>query len=419
MITAWILASALMGGDATTTTPTAHDAILAEVTRLRGLAAIAAVAPKVATTAAIRAHLEQELEAAYPGDALTRMGMALAHFGLIPKGFDLPGYYASFLESRVGGYYDWTAKTLFLAENLATGQAETLLAHELVHALQDQHYDLAQFFAEAAHDSEAYLARSALSEGDALAIEIEYGLRDRGIRVEALGDLSGLAAGRIEALRASAVGQKSAPLFLIESSYFPYAYGLGFVQAVRRAHPQAWMDRVYENPPRSSEQILHPERYLGSRDDPTTVTLPDLGPVLPAWQETWSDVAGELGARAVVAAYLPGDLAATAGEGWDGDRYVALTRDGRTGLVWSTLWDSPCDAQEFFSTYARVIPLRRTDALSKARRRPEIAAWSSDEGDYLIAREGTRVYTIEGFESEETLAILAALAPALAAVVQP
>lgn len=417
MIAAFLVASALSGGDAEASA--AHAAILAEVSRLRGLGAIATIRHEVVPTAAIRAHLEHELESSYPGDSLARMGQALAHFGLVPKGFDLPGYYASYLESRVGGYYDWTAKTLFLAKDLRSGQETTLLAHELVHALQDQHYDLARFFAGAGADSEAYLARSALVEGDALAIEIEYGLRDRGLRVEMLGDLSGLATRRIGALRASISGLTTAPLFLLEASYFPYSHGLGFVQAVRRAHPGSGLDRIYQDPPRSSEQILHPARYLESRDDPTPVRLPDLGTVLSPYREVWSDVAGELGVRAVLAAYLPGEVAAAAAGGWDGDAYTAFTRDGRIAVVWSTLWDSPCDADEFFSAYARAIPLRRSDALSKARRRPEVAAWSSDEGDYLIARDGDRVYAVEGFAGDECQQILATLAASLAEVARP
>jgi hypothetical protein len=133
---------------------------------------------------------------------------------------------------------------------------------------------------------------------------------------------------------------------------------------VKELGGQELLDRAFTtDPPRSSEQILHPDKWAvkEKRDDPVTVSLPNLGAVLPGWTRAAEGQLGEMGIAVLLRDNAGGrERAQAAAAGWDGDQFAVYThggrldRPGRRLLVWMTAWDSEADAAELRQALARL-----------------------------------------------------------------
>ena len=143
------------------------------------------------------------------------------------------------------------------------------MTHELVHALQDRLIDLDRFLAGRPGHSDEGLARQALVEGEAVALQQEIRLRREGRELARLPDVAELQ----RAIRTSATGPvlARAPSYVRTMLTFPYAGGIGFVHAFRQRRPWSALSALYQDPPRSSAQILYPARYLDQRQDPVQI----------------------------------------------------------------------------------------------------------------------------------------------------
>jgi len=225
----------------------------------------------------------------------------------------------------------------------------TTLAHELTHALQDQRFGLERLTDEGAGaglDSEAKSAFRALVEGDASLLESQY--TDGHIAPH---EYLWIARHLIDHDR-SALEQT--PRFIRDSLGFPYEAGEVFVRALHAEGGWPAVDAAYADPPISTEQILHPERYLAG-DRPRRVPMVALTDTLGSrWRWVDEDIVGEFALRQHIATAISPTLAAVAAEGWGGDRYVVFHNDvvDETALLVRTVWDSPEDAGEFFNLYS-------------------------------------------------------------------
>jgi hypothetical protein len=340
-----------------------------EVSLLRNLPFSDAPAPATITRGELRQRLiatvrEQNLPAEWPG--YTR---AFQAFGFFPDNFRIgPALVNGSTAGIIGIYFPVTDEMALIGDDDGELSAieEFTYAHELVHALQDQHLGLDGLAARQAmvNDDEA-LALAAIIEGDATLVGNAY-----------LDDHPELAFGVIGAtlgLLPGAFSLDAAPLVLVYTSNFPYLDGEPFVAAVRDAGGWDAVNALYTDPPRSTEQILHPESYLQQRDDPTLVTLPVLTPALgPDWAPVHDGTLGELQTAILLAAehadgFSPLPPPATeAATGWEGDRYALWTNGERDVLLWRTVWESAADAAEFvaalqaydadrFATYWRTV----------------------------------------------------------------
>jgi hypothetical protein len=258
----------------------------------------------------------------------------LERLGLVPAGTSLRGLAASLYGEGVAGYYDPRSKRLKVVAGAATSTralTETVIAHELTHALEDQRYGLGGEGPSEGDDRA--LARLALVEGTATEVMTRYGARwiPRG------------------ELLASAIGSAFAPTasqppFLEAQTVFPYVAGQRFVEDLLRRAGGRWslVDLAYKaHPPVSTEQILHPDAYFGA-DKPQRVRL-RAGAVLGrGWTRAAAGTWGELQTRELV-----GSGAAAAG--WGGDHYELWQSDAGVGdaLVMRWRWDTPRDEREF------------------------------------------------------------------------
>lgn len=378
--------------------------LFGELAALRGHARPGALPPLVVRGREDRRRfVEGEIARKYAPGRLEAERGALVAWGLAPADFDLPRFLADLLAEQAAAYYDPAAKRLILANWLTPELRREALAHELVHVFQDRAVELDRFLGVGAGRSDEALARQALVEGEAVALAYDLRLRREGADLAQLTDVADLQ----RAIRASATGPvlARAPRYLREALTFPYAAGVGFLHAFRQQRPWSALDAVYHDPPRSSAQILHPERYLSRRDDPARLQLPDLGPVLPpAATRLLEDELGEFGLGEVLRQFL-GDAASAAG--WRGDRYALWGLDGAPPLLVAvTLWDDATAAAAFARAYAGL--LARKHGLPGADQ-PDDAAWVKGPRAFAVERRGPRVVVIEGAPPSALPAVRAAL----------
>jgi hypothetical protein len=275
---------------------------------------------------------------------------------------------------------------------------KTVIAHEMTHALSDQHFDLDELHTASKKNDDQSLAVSALIEGEATLAMMAAGQEDwEGAEIVKL-PAEGLGRGMelMMPFLSSLGGGKSlknAPPIIAESMLFPYIRGLVF--CARLANDDGWkgIDAAYLDPPLSTEQILHPAKYKAEPDHPVLVDLGDLNPG-EGWKEVSRNVMGEM----QTAVLLRGHDGRTAAAGWDGDRYAVFEGpDEKLALVWSTTWDSEDDAREFTRSYARYQTTRMGDGKFQPAEIPD-SLWRSIDGDCrIVERRGSDVVVVEGF----------------------
>jgi hypothetical protein len=279
----------------------------------------------------------------------------LSMLGLIPLDVDTAAATESILTSQPAGLYKPGIKrlelvsrdyvrsevietiSLILGRDLTFGE---ILAHELVHTLQDQHFGLEPPPA-ARNNQDAELAHIALAEGDATLIGFELGIGGLVSDPESFFDF---------ARRHAPDMGKQVPSFLKERFKFPYLDGSLFVLELKKNGGLEAINKAFLNPPLSSEQVLHPEKYILGNDPPRLPNLDDLPGVPSGYTRVHSDTLGEFGIRALLQSAWKPEAARRKAAGWGGDRAVVFekTSSGELIVVWVVDWDTPADAADFF-----------------------------------------------------------------------
>jgi hypothetical protein len=282
-------------------------------------------------------QVKEQVRTQVPPEAIRGESAFLTAFGFIPEGFDYEAEVYRLIESQLAGYYDPDRKTLFLMDDLSNPEAEVTLAHELVHALQDQHYDLGPRlkYQKDANDSQA--AVHCLAEGDATSLMLDYTLEEAGVQAFRIPDEQLRL--EISASMALAPDVASFPRVLRESLLAPYVDGVLFVHALRRQGGWPLVDRIWRDPPTTTEQVLHMDK-LATREPAEQMPLPSAPPG-PAWVVLHTDGYGEQGLRIALEEWLPRRAAARAAAGWAGDRAIVWEhRDlGVTVAAWWVRFD--------------------------------------------------------------------------------
>ncbi len=307
------------------------------------------------------------------------------------------GGFVQLITEQLAGYYDPETKTLYIADWVPARHQRMTMAHELAHALQDQHFNLSEILKESKGNDDQALARQAVVEGEALAIMFDHILRPSKRTFLNLPNIMEFYQ-RLEGK--DTPGQKalsSAPEFLRQTLLFPYLYGARFLQVYRKWHPWDDLARVYADLPASTEQIMHPEKYTGRRDHPTLVEA-ETPPLLVGWNSIYQNVLGEFVTYLVLREYLSERTAKLASKGWDGDSIQLFEHgDGRTGLYLLSVWDSERDSEQFFTAYSSLIPEKYPDV--EQVEEPGVggpqAEWKSHHHRIRVELDGTWVRIVE------------------------
>lgn len=327
--------------------------IEARVAAVRGLPFRSQVDKRLLTPEQLVQRFARQFEQPEVQEAVRYETLLWTLLGLLPETSNLGETYVDLYGSQIIGLYVPREKRLYVRDD-GTGRitpaVELTLAHELVHALQDQYFDLANFIgSDAVGSSDESAARRALVEGDAVVAQSLYAQRY-------------FTAQQIEALNSAAAGERSSvsrvPLILQEQLFFPYINGPEFVAALYRSGGWNAVNGAWRRPPASAAQVLHIDRYL-ARLQPIRPVLPELAPTLgPGWQEIERDSFGEVIVRTMVRQFLGLDAASVAAEGWAGDNFVLLANNGSGALAGRIEFDNPAEATQFTQAYVRATATR-------------------------------------------------------------
>jgi len=293
----------------------------------------------VLTRAAIQRVIAGKISEQMSDEEIRNAATGLAAFGLLPRDYPLKQKYIELLGEQVAAFYDQHQHRLFMFEDalLSNAQNRVILAHELTHALQDQNFGLLKLPLEIKDNDDRAVAASALIEGDATLLMTQY--MTQNVSVDILRDmLAGAATQNTGQIR-------RAPRYLREMLVFPYLRGQEFCAALYARGGWAAVNEAYKNPPRSTSEILHPEKFLAQpREQPAKI---DFGNDLTVLGEkTLADnVLGEMGTRIFLSEYMDMKKSEQVASGWRADRYLVF--NGGDALIWKTTWVTPDDAQEF------------------------------------------------------------------------
>ena len=263
--------------------------------------------------------------------------------GVIPQDADLGAIYDSLFGSQVLGLYDPEKEEFFVLGDDQSGaesldvEAQLTYAHEYVHRLQDAKFDL-EAVEELATGDDMSLAISALVEGDATSVQTQYMLANYDFA-----QLSKL----LESSLANQAELPESPYFLQQTLEFAYTEGAAFISIILQLGQFAAVDAVFVDPPKSTEQIMHPEKYF-DKEDPIEIDIPD-DAMRRGWAVQAENVFGEFFLRTWLEA-LGSENATAAAAGWGGDTYAVFedSSSGETGLAVTLAWDTSDDSTEFF-----------------------------------------------------------------------
>jgi hypothetical protein len=295
--------------------------------------------------------LVKKFDETTPANDLAGEGSAYKLLGLLPDSLDLRKFLLAVLNEQVVGYYDPSAKVLYVVQGADEKMVGITITHELVHALQDQYTNL-DSLQKSTTDNDRLSAIQAVVEGQAqfeqLAIMLG-GSDNVALRVGGRDRMREMIRENQSAMPVFA----TAPMVIQESLLFPYLSGADFVQRFEERKGNA---DPLAAPPRSTEQILHTDAYFGTPpDEPSTVVLP----APRGATRVYENDLGEFGARLFLYQHLKDEtLAARAAAGWDGDRYMVVQGAGGRGIVWALVWDSPVGAGAFSDALTRAVAKR-------------------------------------------------------------
>jgi hypothetical protein len=392
--------------------------VLRETSEIRQLPILRPVQSSTQSRAEIERMLIKNLDEETTPAQIHATEVTLKKLGLAPADFQYRALMLRLLTEQVAGYYDPKAQQFHLADWIDLDGQKPVMAHELTHALQDQHFNLRRFEHWPKGDSDAELAAHALIEGDATLAMTLYVTRNP---LRALAFLRSLGASGMPSDELD-----HAPRALRETLLFPYQEGILWTRNLYQRGGWNEVSQAFTTLPQSTEQIMHVEKYF-AHEAPVKVALPDIGPILnrtgrvagrsvppavagrsriqPAWRKLDSDVNGEWGFYLILDQFLKSPAEShRAAAGWGGDRYsIYEGPKGEVLYISLSTWDTENDALEFFDAYVKRTHVRyasavpnepapNTESLSRTFR--------TSQGKVTIERRGPRVLVLEGIPDQ-------------------
>ncbi len=383
---------------------------------------------RLTTRTEVENYVQSRMKDDKDAQRLQSSEIVLKKFGLLDRDFELQPFLVSLLKEQIAGYYDSKTKTVNMLDWIVPDEQKPVLAHELTHALQDQHVDLEKWSdlskdataknvdEDNAHlrTDEADTAREAIAEGQAMVVFLDWGLAPKGQSLAKLPDIG--ASLEDESDDGDSPVLKRAPLLLRESLLFPYRQGLNFEQTVLKDQgAQQAFAGALDRPPSSTYEVMHPHAWE-KHDTPTLLTMPDIHSILEPEYAPY-DI-GVMGAFDVqILAELFGGKAAAASltPAWGGGVYYAAQRKSATtadkastrsvALLYLSQWKSETAAANFAAIYAENLQRKyrevhvRTADRSDTIESPGVdeSLFDTEEGPVLIATVGRGVFISESF----------------------
>lgn len=370
------------------------DDIVKSLSEITGWNVKRRVPSRMLSKESFRKNVESQMKNKSSREEIRNEEITLKMFGFVPPDFNLAQETVDLVSEQAAAYYDYTKKRLFILDS-TTGDVEQrlTLAHELAHALADQHHPLGKFLNKGSPDDDAETAREAVMEGQATFLGWDYLAK---AEHQDLDEIITKLAEDPGSGSSFPVFSKE-PLYMRESLVFPYDAGLAFQYAIYKKHGRDSFDELFTHPPASTQQIMHPQEYL---DDVTPLDpkAPELEKALRKKFKTLGDGSmGEFDHNILFRTYLPEKESAAAASHWRGGsfRLYENKREKYHVLTYISQWDSPQAAQRCFELYQRVMKARwknmRTDSRGDGR-----IEGSGDTGRFKLWVDGNTLRSIEG-----------------------
>lgn len=372
----------------------AADEVLQQVSQITGLKQITPLKKTLRSRDEIRAYVIREMnDEKNPAERYGEAKSAEA-FGLIPKGFNLDNFMVDLLTEQIAGLYDPKAREFYVADWIPLDDQRMVMAHELTHALQDQHFQIETWVKAARPNDDAELAREAVLEGSAMAAMVDYLLKGTGQKVE---DLPAIDPSAFAGDLSKTPQLQAAPQFLKDALIFPYFGGLKFSAAILK--PGGWngLSAVFAKPPLSTQQIMHPALYKLEKA-PAQITIPSIEKLLgPDWTKIDENVMGEFGWKEILKQFLGEQRAALPATAWEGDHYVLYEQkqSKRLLLVAIVRLDSEDHAVRFFDVYAEALQ-KKYGEKENPPKEPDFLTFPTAEGGVYLRCVATDCISVEG-----------------------
>ncbi len=377
---------------------------------------------------AVAKELRKKFDEDKGAKRMERSELVLKKFGLLDADFKMRPFLLSLLTEQIAGFYDNKTKQMNLLDWVPIDEQKPVMAHELTHALQDQHVGLEKWgnqevegVAKNVAEDNKHIAnddtdttREAVLEGQAMVSFADHMLADSGHPGKTLKDFPQLT----QQLESNAGDMSDspvlarAPLVLQQALLFPYTSGLAFEEAVLvKNGTESAFAGVLDSPPSTTYEILTPTAYLHNQTI-HNLTLPDIHPLLKdAGYEPYDvGVMGELDVRMTAELFGGRPLAEALAPEWNGGIYYAAQRRNATpaekgttasiALLYSSRWKNEDSARSFFDVFEQALP-RQYNGLKRRRsdeKDENERVYSTREGDVLLTLEDRTVWVSEGFD---------------------
>jgi hypothetical protein len=395
-----------------------------------GLPIKSTVKRQMTTRADVESYLQEKFNDDQDAKRLQRDEIVLKKFGLLDRGFDLKPFLLALLKEQIEAYYDSKTKTVNMLDWVDIDEQKPVLAHELTHALQDQHSDLEKWDDQTPDDvstdsagdtdhlakDEMDTARDAVAEGQATAVMMDYILKPMGKSLVKDPEVMDVLKQQMNSSDNSPVMAR-APLLLSESLLFPYREGLSFEQDL-------WMDQgqaaafsnALDHPPTSSWEIINPREYE-KHHIPAVPLLPNIHPLVDQLYQPYDiGQVGQLDVHILTELFGGDEAARNLTPAWNGGLYWAgQLRSAKTpaelnstkslALFYLAAWRNPPTAQSFARLYADSLGRKysglkldvaaRSSAPDDGKSQEQV--YSTSEGPVVITTRGKLVFISESF----------------------
>jgi hypothetical protein len=375
------------------------DRTLDELGKISGLRLYKKVPSDLISKDKVNAFLKKKVKEVSTPNELRAEELALKKFGLVPPDFDLAQTTVDVLTEQAAAFYDYHAKKLFITDWTPSTTREAALAHELAHALADQNFNLKRFIRKSRESDDEALARMAVMEGQATWLMSEFLARRTGEtlvhnpalaeRMNRLSDSGG--SGEFPVFEGS-------PLYIRATLIFPYTGGMTFQQAVVDKDGKPAFAEVFQRPPVSTQQVLHPDKYF-AQAKPAEVELPKPPPYVRGYKGLIGGSFGELDHRVLLEQYARKPAAEEIAPHWRGGQYEIIEnkKKGRAILLYASQWEDAEWARKFFEAYRKALA-GKWKKMAVGAETADTVKGRGDDGDFVLRLAGSVVTSIEGIE---------------------
>lgn len=363
----------------------------------------------------LRRFLNKRIKRTLKPDEIYADELALKMFGLVPQEFNLRKSTVDLLTEQAAAFYDYDEKKLFLLDDSSFTSETTTLAHELSHALADQHFDLGKFMEDSPSSDDENLAHTAVVEGQASWLMLAYDLKQNGDPQAPTPDMLRSVADSSAESMAEYPVLKGSPLYVQQSLLFPYTAGILFFDAVYKKMGQAAFAEVFAHAPVDSAQVLHPERYF-AHEKPATPDLPNL-PFVSGSKEITEGSVGEFDHQMMLRQYIGEEKASALSPHVRGGQFkiLGVGKEARPLLEYVSEWDSEEQSANFFSAYKKILQgkWKHCDVSASTE---TLVAGTGDNGYFVSRRSDNRVSSVEGVGDSHVWEELKRIPPVQSAV---